>query len=230
MRAENGSTKTMNGTTERSYHWLFWSLALIGFCLDQVSKYEVFRQLYLVAEPDQYGQLAGEAELIPGVFRLHAGFTYQKETGSGILATLRTYSSDRLPYVNQGALFGRGHTIFGMNGNIVFAVVSVGAAAAIIYWSRRPHSRRDRFLSLALGLILAGTLGNLYDRIVFHGVRDFLYWYYLIDWPIFNIADCCLVLGASLLLLQAFLTEVPHPAPVESVATAKEAEVVEMKT
>jgi len=215
----------MNDISVRSYHWLFWCLALAGFCLDQASKYEVFRQLYPVAERDQYGQLAGEAELLPGVFRFRAGFTDTPETGTGILAALRNYSSDVLPHVNQGALFGRGHTILGMNGNIIFAVVSVGAALAIVYWSRRPHSRHDRFLSLSLGLILAGTLGNLYDRIVFHGVRDFLYWYYLIDWPIFNVADCCLVIGASLLLLQAFFTQ-PHPAPVESVAETKESAVV----
>ena len=56
----------------------------------------------------------------------------------------------------------------------------------------------------ALGLILAGTLGNLYDRVVFNGVRDFLHWNYLFDWPVFNVADCCLVCGACLLLLQAF--------------------------
>src|SRR5205823_3497420 len=62
----------------------------------------------------------------------------------------------------------------------------------------------DRRLCVALGLIFAGTLGNLYDRLFFGGVRDFLHWYYLVDWPVFNLADCCLVVGAGLLLLQAF--------------------------
>jgi lipoprotein signal peptidase len=217
----------MNATTARSYHWLFWCLALAGLCLDQVSKYEVFRRLYEVAEPDQYGW-SGKAELIPGVFRFHAGFTYERETETGIFAWLRTYSSDKLPHVNQGALWGRGRTIFGMNGNVIFAVVSLAAAAAIIYWSRRPHSRHDRLLSLSLGLILAGTLGNLYDRGVFNGVRDFLD-FYLINWPIFNVADCCLVCGAGLLLLQAFFAQ-PHPAvPAENAELAKEPQVVEMK-
>jgi lipoprotein signal peptidase len=55
---------------------------------------------------------------------------------------------------------------------------------------------------VALGLILGGTVGNLYDRIVFGGVRDFLYFYWF-DFPVFNVADSCLVVGASLLLLQA---------------------------
>jgi lipoprotein signal peptidase len=63
---------------------------------------------------------------------------------------------------------------------------------------------------------LAGTLGNLYDRVVFSGVRDFLHWNYLFDWPVFNCADCCLVSGACLLLIQAFGTQ-PKPADPEPV-------------
>ena len=60
------------------------------------------------------------------------------------------------------------------------------------------------WVCIALGLILGGTLGNFYDRVVFNGVRDFLHWNYLFDWPVFNLADSCLVCGACLLLLQAF--------------------------
>jgi len=76
---------------------------------------------------------------------------------------------------------------------------------------------------MALGLILAGTLGNLYDRVVFGGVRDFLFFYY-INWPVFNVADCCLVCGAFLLLIQAFWV---HPAAKEPALTeaAKQGEV-----
>jgi signal peptidase II len=70
----------------------------------------------------------------------------------------------------------------------------------------------------ALGLILAGTVGNLYDRLVFHGVRDFLY-FYKIEWPVFNVADCCLVVGAGLLLLQALLAS-PKPHAQDSAVAA----------
>src|SRR2546423_1759241 len=73
---------------------------------------------------------------------------------------------------------------------------------------------RHRALCAALGLILAGTLGNLYDRLIFDGVRDFLYFHWF-EWPVFNFADCCLVSGACLLLLQAFLTH-PVKQPQES--------------
>src|SRR5262249_16267593 len=115
------------------------------------------------------------------------------------------------PHVNQGALFGflRHWQAWANTG---FALVSLLAAVAIAYWSTQPATARDAWLCAALGFILAGTLGNFYDRLVFHGVRDFLHWNYLFDWPVFNFADCCLVSGAGLLLLQAFAS-VAAPAP-----------------
>lgn len=49
-------------------------------------------------------------------------------------------------------------------------------------------------------LILAGGIGNLIDRIVFGYVVDFLY-FRLINFPVFNFADCCVVIGAALLIV-----------------------------
>ncbi len=215
----------MNLPAEKSYRQLFWSVAMIGLVLDQASKYMVFNELYS-ARPES------KRQLIAGAFELLTRFTNEPETGQGLLSWLRALNGDKLPFVNTGALFGWG-TGWGWDANSFFALVSVAAALAIIYWSTRPQARHDRFLALALGLILAGTLGNLYDRVVFGGVRDFLHWYYLIDWPVFNLADCCLVCGAALLLLQAFVTEPAVQEPLaraaESPSAANPAEVVEMK-
>ena len=133
-----------------------------------------------------------------------------------------------MPKVNQGALFGLGSGDEDQNANQLFALVSIAAAVAIIFWSTRPASSRDRLLCMALGLILAGTLGNLFDRGVFQGVRDFLYWHYAVDWLVFNIADCCLVCGAGLLLLQAFYGQAgaePRPAPQSDAAAEHVAEL-----
>ena len=59
--------------------------------------------------------------------------------------------------------------------------------------------------SVALALILGGAFGNLYDRVRYHYVIDFLevriYHYH---WPDFNVADSCIVIGACLLLLEIF--------------------------
>lgn len=51
---------------------------------------------------------------------------------------------------------------------------------------------------ISMGLILAGAIGNLIDRIAFGAVRDFIKFDF-INFPIFNVADMCLCFGAILL-------------------------------
>ena len=187
--------------TERSYRWLFWLLALLGVSLDQVSKYGVYAWLYVTDDPRS--QIC---EVWPGVFQLQTSFTGETDPG-GWLAPLRTLFGDKQPSLNQGALFGLGDKELGPTANAIFAVVSILAAIGIIYWTTRKNAAQDWALCSALGLILAGTLGNLYDRVVFGGVRDFLHYHGGFEWPVFNIADCCLVCGAILLLAQAFFTK-----------------------
>ncbi len=175
---------------ERSYRILLWTLALLGIGLDQSTKYGMFA--WLKNQPE------------------HTALTYQAEQGPGFQVQARhEYNKDKgqyEPQVNAGALFGwLGDKAYANN---VFAVISLLAALAIVYWSFKGNTAHDRWLCLALGLILAGTVGNLYDRVVFSGVRDFLDFYWTSEkvhhWPTFNIADCCLVCGAGLLLVQSF--------------------------
>jgi len=182
----------------KNYHWLFWALAITGLVLDQSSKYGVFGHLY------NQGR-GGDIVILDGAFDIIARYTPDIEKGDGVLARLRTVSGKHIPVVNHGALFGiGGRDDEGRDLNRFFALVSVLAAMLIISFSSRPVIRHDLFLSIALGLILGGTLGNLYDRVVFDGVRDFLYWHGGFEWPVFNLADCCLVGGAGTLLLHAF--------------------------
>jgi signal peptidase II len=196
---------------QRSFRWLFWALAVGGTALDQLSKYGVFRWLYNDGQGDQWN-------CFPGVFRLVAHFSGHPDPG-GPLATLRTLSGPILPTVNQGALFGLGNGGEG-GANLIFTVISLVAAVGIIYWSTRRATARDWLLCASLGLILAGTVGNLYDRVIFNGVRDFLH-FYLIDWPVFNVADSSLVCGAFLLLGHAFFGRgEAEPAPAAEAAQA----------
>jgi lipoprotein signal peptidase len=134
---------------------------------------------------------------------------------------LQTWSAPDLPRVNHGALFGLGNDKK-EDANRIFAVISVVAALAIIVWTSRRAAAADRWLCAALGLILGGTVGNLFDRLVFGGVRDFLYFYY-VNWPVFNVADCALVCGAILLLFQALF--VPSKKPEAAPCTPVVAEV-----
>jgi lipoprotein signal peptidase len=213
-----------------SYRSMFWGLAALGVVADQVSKYRVFRWLFPDSRINLDGSRTGDREIIQGIFRLQTWYMNPRETGSGLLAHfgmqdhldfLRSGGGEFIPQVNQGALFGLGNTHGGL-ANTIFALISVIAAAAIIYWGSRRTTSRDGTLTMALGLILAGTLGNLYDRVVFDGVRDFLFFYY-INWPVFNVADCCLVCGAFLLLVQAFWVRTPKSQPALA-ETAKQGE------
>jgi lipoprotein signal peptidase len=212
----------MTVQAQRSYRRLFWFLALYAFLADQGSKYGIFAWLYID------GQGSNQVSVLDGSikFDLSASFTGIHDPGDSPLSLWRTPFGANLPYVNKGALFGL--RLFSESSNLLFGLVSVVAALAIIYWSTRPGTARDGFLCFSLGLILAGTLGNLYDRIVFGGVRDFLHFYDLPlpwgfdDWPVFNIADVCLVCGAGLLLLEAMFTS---PAPAQQ-APALEREAV----
>jgi signal peptidase II len=96
-----------------------------------------------------------------------------------------------LTYVeNTGAAFGLGR---GANG--VFIVVSAVLIGALVYLLRR-WPKKDLVLQAGGLLVLSGALGNLYDRVAYKFVVDFLY---LHHWPVFNVADSCITVGACLL-------------------------------
>lgn len=64
----------------------------------------------------------------------------------------------------------------------------------------RSPLRHFKLFSIPAVMIIAGAVGNLIDRVLYGYVIDFLY-FKLIDFPIFNFADCCVVIGAILLFV-----------------------------
>jgi signal peptidase II len=61
-------------------------------------------------------------------------------------------------------------------------------------------------LCAGLALILGGALGNLWDRLQWGGVADFLDFHaFGWHWPAFNVADSAIVVGAAILILEGFL-------------------------
>ncbi len=90
-----------------------------------------------------------------------------------------------------------------------FGLIGFSVIAALIVFVLLWRTGRTLTLtSVALALILGGALGNLYDRIRFHHVVDFLaVKIYHYNWPDFNVADSCIVIGACLLLLEIFQPE-----------------------
>ena len=86
-------------------------------------------------------------------------------------------------------------------GLVVFSIVAVAVVLALMWRAGRTLT----VTSVALALILGGAIGNLYDRIVYHHVVDFLEVHIInYHWPDFNIADSAIVIGACLLFLEIF--------------------------
>ncbi len=126
--------------------------------------------------------------------------------------------------LNQGALFG-----IGQGAVSFFCIMSVIAAIAILCWLFVAGAARDWLVTVASGLICAGILGNLYDRLGLHGlrwtfanpplnqmgepvyaVRDWILvmigsW----PWPTFNLADSVLVAGAGLIIIHVIWFDSP---------------------
>ena len=98
---------------------------------------------------------------------------------------------------NQGAAFG----IF-QGARVFFIIVTIVVFAGIIYYLKKanPQSRLEKW---AIACMAGGAFGNFIDRLLFGYVRDFIYVEF-IDFPVFNIADCFVCIGAGLYILYAF--------------------------
>jgi signal peptidase II len=84
---------------------------------------------------------------------------------------------------------------------IAFSAIAVVVLSGMLW----RVGRHLTVTSVALALILGGAFGNLYDRIVYHYVVDFLEVHIVhYHWPDFNLADSCIVIGACLLLIEIF--------------------------
>ncbi len=122
----------------------------------------------------------------------------------------------RMLYVeNPNAAFGLGRFLSDGPRLAVFLVAAAAAAVAILYYFRQ-LGEDQRFLQVALALVLAGDLGNFIDRALRQYVIDYIDWYWWnrpdLRWPTFNIADSMLVVGVALLLLKPFPSKGEKPA------------------
>jgi signal peptidase II len=111
-----------------------------------------------------------------------------------VIGTLLTLDLVR----NSGAAFS-----FGPGMTIVFTLIAVGVIFFIVRTSRRLSSMA---WAVTLGLLLGGAAGNLTDRLlrapgIFRG--EVVDWIQLPHWPVFNVADSCIVCGGFLAVVLA---------------------------
>ncbi len=81
----------------------------------------------------------------------------------------------------------------------LIAVVAIGVMLYVLMKARKNHLLYTR---IAMALMISGAAGNLYDRLIFQYVRDFLNFYIFgYDFPVFNIADSALTIGVIVLII-----------------------------
>lgn len=98
---------------------------------------------------------------------------------------------------NRGVAFGMLQG-FGVYLVPIALAICIGA---FVYSAR--HPREPRVSHLALALVAGGAIGNLIDRVALGQVTD-MFWFRLIDFPVFNVADSCITVGTALLLWRGY--------------------------
>jgi signal peptidase II len=129
-----------------------------------------------------------QIQIIPGFFRL----THTENTGAAF-----SLFADSPSHWKTALLIG-------------FSLLAM-VIVTVLLWKQ---TRALTITGVALSLILGGAVGNLWDRIASGRVVDFLLFYVKrYEWPVFNLADSAIVIGAGLLVLEILLHKAPDQTP-----------------
>ena len=105
---------------------------------------------------------------------------------------------------NPGAFLGLGSALSETIRFFAFVVFVIVVLAALLYFIFR-YQQVDHLLMVALSLVAGGGIGNLIDRLLFHGdVADFMYirvW--IVQTGVFNLADLAIMVGIVLILISS---------------------------
>lgn len=118
---------------------------------------------------------------------------------------------------NRGGAWGMltGHTWLLLSVTIVVMLICI---SLIIRFGIK-----NKLMFWAIILILSGGLGNMIDRIFRSGnVVDFLHFEFFPEFPVFNVADCSIVIGASLLILYFVIDIIKDNRQKKSLADSKD--------
>lgn len=179
---------------KKLYIFGFFLIVLSLFLLDNMTKMLAQKEFLITSSPTDVHEYFSNSL---SIFLLESG---------------KNWFNFSLTYVrNTGAAWG---FLGNMNENIrpyFFNIVTAIAMVLIIYFMLQ-IPRTKQLARFGMIFIFAGACGNFYDRFVFHYVVDWLHvrwnifsWYY--DFPVFNIADSCVTIGVSLLLIDMIATE-----------------------
>lgn len=126
--------------------------------------------------------------------------------GFGFRAMLPGEAVQVLPFFNLVMTWNPGvsYGLFpasGPIGSTILILFSLGAVVGLGWWL---WNAGRRGLTIGLGLVIGGALGNLADRVVYGKVADFFHFHaFAYDWYVFNVADAAITFGVIALLYDA---------------------------
>ncbi len=172
--------------------WIFWT-AFAVLLLDQASKYAVF-----------YGHVIGKL----GYTGAPSDLAALKQFLVSVAARNSIPADGKFVVLsftaNDAALFGIG------NGTQWAARLLASMTAVflflLLFFAIRNHKKMSRLSAFTYGLLIGGSIGNLYDRIAFGYVRDMIYAKF-IDFPIFNIADSAICIAIALIVIETLFVK-----------------------
>ena len=87
----------------------------------------------------------------------------------------------------------------------LLSALAIAISIVLIVWLRKAETT---FLALALGFVIGGAIGNVFDRFIWGQVYDFLDFHAAgYHWPAFNVADAAISVGVALVLLDGFIAK-----------------------
>ena len=87
----------------------------------------------------------------------------------------------------------------------LLSALAIAISIVLIVWLRKAETT---FLALALGFVIGGAIGNVFDRFIWGRVYDFLDFHAAgYHWPAFNVADAAISVGVGLILLDGFIAK-----------------------
>ncbi|MBY9076986.1 signal peptidase II [Paenibacillus sp. HN-1] len=144
------------------------------------------------------------------IYYLIALIMFLLDQGTKYLISTRLAIGEQIPVIgnffvitshrNLGAAFS-----ILQNQRWFLVVVTIVVLAGIVWYINKLKNTR-RLLSTALALVLGGAFGNFIDRLLTGKVVDFLMFNFgSYTFPIFNVADSCIVIGVALIILDSLL-------------------------
>lgn len=174
---------------------VFFLLVIIALILcDQLSKWWIIEMYFRPRNfeaPDASSPFLdwlftlGQGQMGPFRVEIASFFDLVMAWNTGVSFSLFSSNHEIMPYVLSG--------------------VGIGMSLIFLIWLLRTGSL---WTALPLAMIIAGALSNVWDRVRFKAVADFLYFHIgSYGWPAFNIADSCIVVGVALLAFDSLFLE-----------------------